>query len=102
MSHPPTFHILNDIYAMDHNYAYYYFGKYLIRLNNIDPVTFKALGQGYAKDKEKVYYGLNPIEFANAKRFKAIDPKTNKFSFDAEDDQSYFKKGAATLKGLEK
>ncbi|MDH5656551.1 MAG: DKNYY domain-containing protein [Spirochaetia bacterium] len=63
------FTVLKDSdYAKDNKYAYYK-GS---RLNNVQVEHFQSIGNGYAKDRNKVFFSGRDVEGAHALSFEAL------------------------------
>ncbi len=72
-----TFKILDENYIIDKNNAYYYnslnINEPIIILDSVDLKTFKILWwEGYAKDKNHVYFDGNRINNANSDTFETL------------------------------
>lgn len=98
-----SFTVLDKNYSLDRNYAYYARPDYkdIIRINNSIPSSFRVVGQGFAGDEESIYFGALTVH-ADVDTFKAIDPDGNKWGFNGEDKDAYYKGTQRTLKFLAK
>lgn len=98
-----NFKVLDKNYAVDRNYAYYARPDYkdIIRINNSMPSSFKVIGQGFVGDEENIYFDALTVD-ADVVTFKAINPEDNKWGFNGEDKDAYYKGRQRTLKFLAK
>lgn len=101
--HAASFKVLDKNYSIDRNYAYYARPDYkdIIRINGSIPSSFKLIGQGFAGDEEHIYFGAIGV-YADTATFKAINPEDNKWGFNGEDKDAYYKGTERTLKFLAK
>ncbi len=71
-SHLSTFAVINNEYAKDKNYIYYFSNEGITKLEYSDPVSFQILGKSYARDKYTMYYQAKEFEIGGYDSFKVI------------------------------